>query len=266
MNSLIKLFALNKGNSERKFEIQNAGNESTIYLYDNIVSDDMTAEWWGGVSATSFVKEINNIKADVVHLRINCAGGDVFAGRAMEQAIRQHKSKFVAHIDGYAASAASYVALACDEVQIAKGGFFMIHKAWTLAMGNADDMMKSAELLEKIDGSLAKTYIDETGQSEEDIKNWMKAETWFDADESVKYGFADSIMESKAKASWDLSAYEKAPKIEQKEEKEQPKEEEIEQKPVETEEKPEQEDTFLAESHRDRQLQRIRMLKHARIG
>lgn len=217
MNNLIKLFALNKQNSERKFEVKASAEETTIYLYDTIVSDDLTAEWWGGVSPQAFAKALNAITTPIVNLRINCPGGDVFAGRAMDQAIRQHKSTFIAHIDGYAASAASYVALACDEVEIAKGGFFMIHNAWTFAYGNADDLLKTADLLNKIDNSLVATYQDETSQDEQQIKDWMTAETWFNADESLQFGFADRIAEnvakSKAKAQtqWDLTAYSKAP-------------------------------------------------------
>lgn len=207
MNQLNKLLADNRGRGLFKAEAN--GNEATLYLYDVIVSDD----YYGGVGAQNFVKELNNIKADTIHLRINSPGGDVFAARAMEQAIREHSSKIVAHIDGYAASAASYLALAADEVVIAKGGFFMIHKAWTVAFGNADDLLNTAALLDKIDTSLVQTYAQETGQDTEQIGAWMAAETWFDADESVSLGFADSIAESAPKntSHWNLSAYAAAP-------------------------------------------------------
>lgn len=217
MNPLLKLMALNKG-VERRFEIKaDAQNgEVTIYLYDMIVADDLTAEWYGGVSAVAFIRELKGITAPVIHLRINSPGGDVFAARVMEQAIREHASKVIAHIDGYAASAASYLALACDEVVIAKGGFFMIHKAWTIAAGNENDFISTATLLGKIDESLVTSYADETGQKPEQLREWMAAETWFNADESIQYGFADSIAEAapKASATWNLSAYEKAPKPE----------------------------------------------------
>lgn len=217
MNPLLKLMALNKG-VERRFEVKaDAQNgEVTIYLYDMIVGDDLTAEWYGGVSAVAFIRELKAITAPVIHLRINSPGGDVFAARVMEQAIREHASKVIAHIDGYAASAASYLALACDEVVMAKGGFFMIHKAWTIAAGNEHDFTSTATLLGKIDESLVTSYADETGQKPEQLREWMAAETWFNAEESIQYGFADSIAEAapKACATWNLSAYEKAPKPE----------------------------------------------------
>ncbi len=204
---LHKLLADNRGRG--MFKAEASGNEATIYLYDVIVADD----YWGGVGAQSFVKELNSISADTIHLRINCPGGDVFAARAMEQAIREHGSKVIAHIDGYAASAASYMALAADEVVIAPGGFFMIHKAWTVAFGNSNDLLDTAALLDKIDGSLVDTYARETGNDKAQIADWMAAETWFTAEEAVQFGFADSIAEAspRASASWNLSAYSGAP-------------------------------------------------------
>lgn len=214
MKQLLKLLALNKA-APRRFEIvkAEAGNEATVYLYDVIVGTDEEAAWWGGVSAQSFVKEIRGLEADVIHLRINSPGGDVFAARAMEQALREHTAKIITHIDGYAASAASYLALAGDEVEIASGGFFMIHKAWTYAYGNADDLTTTAGLLEKIDESLVATYATETGQDAEQLREWMRAETWLNSDEAVQYGFADRIATGAVKDStaWDLSAYERAP-------------------------------------------------------
>lgn len=214
MKQLLKLLALNKA-AQRKFEVVKAetdGQPNTIYLYDAIVATDEEAAWWGGVSAQSFVKELRGITGDI-NLRINSPGGDVFAARAMEQALREHNGKVVTYIDGYAASAASYLALAADEVHIAAGGFFMIHKAWTFAYGNANDLTSTAALLEKIDESLVGTYATETGQDAQQLRDWMAAETWFNAEEAVQYGFADSIATGAVKdsAQWDLSAYDKAP-------------------------------------------------------
>jgi len=189
--------------------------EATLYLYDVIVDDP----FWGGVGAEDFVMALAeaSISADTIHLRINCPGGDVFAARAMEAAVRGCSKKVVAHVDGYAASAASYLALACDEVEIAPGAFFMIHKAWTLAMGNCDDLAATSALLAKIDTTLVKSYVAETGQTPKAIKDMMAAETWMTAEEAVALGFADRIMEdapkdkASAKATWNLAAYQNAP-------------------------------------------------------
>lgn len=215
MHPLQKLMIANRKRGFFRAEAAEGADEATIYLYDQIVSDELTAEWWGGVAPQTFVKELLAIDAPVIHLRINSPGGDVFAGRVMEQAIREHKSKVIAHIDGYAASAASYVALAADEVVIAPGGMFMIHKAWSIGYGNSDDLLQLASLLDKIDGTLADTYVRETKNERQQILDWMLAETWFTADEAIAHGFADRISESekaKAQVRFDLSAYAHAPK------------------------------------------------------
>lgn len=208
MNHLLKLLADNRGRGFVRAE--KSAEEATLYIYDAIVSDD----YWGGVSAIAIVKELVALDAPVIHLRINSPGGDVFAARAIEQAVREHKSRVIAHIDGYAASAASYLALAADEVHIAQGGFFMIHKAWTFAMGNADDLMETAALLEKVDESLVGTYASETGADPDQIREWMRAETWFSADEAVEHGFADKIADGSPSAAteWNLAAYANAPR------------------------------------------------------
>lgn len=208
---LLKLLADNRGKG--LFKAESNGDEATVYLYDVIVIDD----FWGGVSALSFAKELAGISAPVINLRINSPGGDVFAARAMETAIREHKSTIISHIDGEAASAATYVAIAADTVRIAEGGFFMIHKAWSIALGNADDMLQMAALLEKVDESLVTTYANRTNQNPDDIRDWMANETWFSAQEALDSGFVDEIVKAEIKNQhrWDLSAYSRPPKISQ---------------------------------------------------
>lgn len=185
------------------------GPEATVYLYDAI-------DAYYGVNAESFVKDFNAITAPTIHLRINSPGGDVFDGRAIATAISQHPSNVIAHVDGLAASAASYVAIAADSVEMAPGAFMMIHKAWTLAFGNSDDLLQTAALLEKIDGSLAADYAKKTGKSASQIQEWMSAETWFTADEAVEQGFADSVAKEDdpecVENAWDLSVFANAPK------------------------------------------------------
>jgi ATP-dependent Clp protease protease subunit len=210
-NRILQLLNENR-QAPRRFGIEASteGDEVTLYLYDVIVSDD----YWGGVSATSFVKELAGITAGTIHLRINSPGGDVFGARAMEAAIRGHSARVVAHIDGLAASAASFLAMAADEIEISEGGFFMIHKAWTIGVGNADDMRGQADLLDKIDASLVNTYAKRTGKDAEEISAWMAAETWFNSEEALANGFADRLAQpaEKAQASaWNLGAYTNAP-------------------------------------------------------
>lgn len=217
-NGLFALLAANKGRGQ--FHAQATGqDEATIWLYDTIVSDD----YWGGISALSLGKALAEHRdKSTIHLRINSPGGDVFAGRAMETLLAEHPAKIVTHIDGYAASAASYVALAGADRIISPGGMVMIHKAWTLAWGNADDIRKTAALLDQIDTTLVSTYQAKTGQTEAQIRDWLTAETWFDANEAVQYGFATAIAgdaspdqpeddDAANTSTWDFGAYQRPP-------------------------------------------------------
>lgn len=249
-NRLNKLYADNRKAAARKFEVvaKADSSEVDIFLYDHIVSSEEEAEWWGGVAPESFVKAVYAVDpSHTINLRVNSPGGSVFAARAMEQALRAHKGKVVVHIDGLAASAATFVSMAGDEIVMSKGAMFMIHKAWTGMWGNAEDLRKEADLLDKIDGTLAETYADKTGKDIAAITEWMAAETWFTAQEALDAGFATSIAEAEAKAlAWDLSAYSNAPKAERQTQPE----------PAPT---PEPEPT-ASDEHRDRQQQRIRVL------
>lgn len=215
MNNLRKLYADNRRQPERRFEVRASADAAEVFLYDAIVADTLEAEWFGGVAPEPFVKELRAITASTINLRINSPGGSVFAGRAIEQALRDHPAKVVAHIDGVAASAAAFVAMGADEVVMGKGALMMIHKAWSLAYGNADDLVSAAALLEKIDSTQVQTFVDRTGQSAEQVSQWLAAETWFTADEAVAAGFADRVAEAapKAQARWDLSAYANAPQL-----------------------------------------------------
>jgi len=209
MRDRIRALQNKAGAPAARFEVKNDADskEATIYLYDII-----DAYW--GVSAVDFVKEISGISAETIHLRINSPGGDVFEARAMATALRAHKAKVVAHIDGLAASSASWLALAADEVEISQGAFYMIHRSWSFAMGNAADLRKTADLLEKVDGELIAEYSRESGKDVEQVTAWIDAETWFTADEAVEHGFADRLAPAapKDQATWDVSGFAHAPK------------------------------------------------------
>lgn len=241
MSKLMTLLAKNRRQGRpRAFDAQ--GDDVTIYIYDSIVPDDETADWWGGVSAQSLVPQIRAIRGGTVHLRINSPGGDVFAAQAIVAAIRDTGAKVIAHIDGYAASAATVIAAAADEVEMSDGAMYMIHCAWTIAIGNSADLAATSALLDKTDGVIAGQYAKRSGKSVDDMKALMSAETWFTAEEAVEIGLADRIAETaeKVQASWDLSAYANAPK-------------------PQASQPPENVDAITAE-HRERQRQRLRMM------
>ncbi|MFC5423035.1 head maturation protease, ClpP-related [Bosea eneae] len=206
MNRLLNLLR----NNARRGEFRAEGN--TLYIYDVIVASDADAEWFGGVSAERIVKAIAGMSGEIA-LRLNSPGGDVFAARAIMAAMAAHGGQITAYVDGYAASAASIIAAAAGKVVMADGSFLMIHKAWTLAIGNADDMLATATLLEKIDGTIADTYAARAGESRDHYAALMAAETWFTAQEAVDEGLADEIASQapKSAARWDLSAYQSAP-------------------------------------------------------
>ena len=221
MAQLYQLYALNR-TANRRFEVvTNAANtdEATIYLYDMIVSTDDEADWWGGVSPMNFIKELANITANTIRLRINSPGGDVFAARCIEQAIVESGKTVIAHIDGLCASAATYIALACSKVMMGEGSLFMIHNAWTMAWGDKNDLTKTATLLNKIDGTLANGYAKKTGKDTADIAALMDAETWFTAQEALDYGFIDEVSTTETAKNtaqqaknWQLNVYKNAPK------------------------------------------------------
>lgn len=218
MNPLLRLYAANRKKGSFRAEKDNNGQQDTIYLYDMIVADDSEAEFWGGVSPGQFSRTLAGMTAPVIHLRVNSPGGSVFAARAIEQSLREHPSRIIAHIDGYAASAASNLIMAADERIAAPGSFVMIHKGWTVAWGNSDDMLHVAGLLEQIDAAQVKTYAAVTEHDPDEIAAWMKAETWFEADRAAELGFVDSVASSKkaeatAQANWDLSAYAASPRM-----------------------------------------------------
>lgn len=191
-----------------KYRIENKANESTVYIYDEI--------GWFGVTAEAFIKDLNKIEAKTINIRLNTPGGSVFDGTAIFNAIKQHKSKTVTYIDGLAASIGSIIALASDEVRMAKNAFFMLHEAWSIVIGNASTMREEADLLDKVDGVISQTYMDKTGKDKKEIKALMSKETWLTAKEAKEMGFIDVIEDDsddeKARASlFDLSVFANVP-------------------------------------------------------
>ncbi len=169
------------------------GDRAEVYLYGAIGQN-----WFGdGTSAKEFAQELKKLdNAKTIDLRINSEGGDVFAGKAMYSLLQQHKANIVVHIDGLAASAASYVAMAGDEIEISEGAFVMIHDAYSGVVGRASDMRQMADLLDATNSSIVDTYTARTKQPADKIKTWMNAEKWFDGKDAVKNGFADRIVEN----------------------------------------------------------------------
>jgi ATP-dependent protease ClpP protease subunit len=218
MNQLLTLLAKNRGRptsqTSRIVRTENNPDETAIYLYDTIVSDDISAEFLGGVSAQTLVPQIRSIKTGTIRLYINSGGGDVFAGQAIAQAVRDTGVPVIAQIDALAASAATLPAMVADKIEIASSAFMMIHNAWTLAIGNGSELRSTAELLDKVDLSIAQMYSKRMKTSLDNVLQMMADETWLSADEAVAAGLADGVCSDKNIAcQWDLSAYAHAPQL-----------------------------------------------------
>lgn len=213
MNKLLQLLQANaRSDQAPAIRADASGDVGHVYVYDVIDSN------WGA-SATALVDALAGMKGKPIALHINSPGGDVFEARAMVSAIRAHGAPVTTYIDGLAASAATYLALAGDEVHITDGGMFMVHNSWTLAWGNKTELRSTAELLDKIDGTIASDYMRKTKASAEQVTQWMDAETWFTAQEAMDAGFVDSIDGGadapSAMNRWNLSAYANAPKLDE---------------------------------------------------
>lgn len=162
-----------------------------IMLYDEIGSY--------GISAKAFVTALAQAGAGPVKVRINSPGGDVFDGMAMYNALKAHPGGVTCVVDGLAASAASFIALAGDSLEMGSASTLMVHNAWSMAFGNKNDMRATADVLDKIDGQINAMYAAKTGGDPADIAAMMDSETWMTADEAVAAKFCDAITTPPAK-------------------------------------------------------------------
>lgn len=205
MQQRSQLEIVNMTTPREKLRIVNAADIATIYLYDMIGG-------WDGVQAGDFVQALNALDAKHINLRINSPGGSVFDGRAMATAIKAHPATVTAYVDGIAASAASWIAIAADSVVMADGSFLMIHNAQAGVLGDRHSMLDMAGVLEQLDNSFISDYAAKTGKTAAEIGAWMDAETWFSAQQAVDLGFADKVETGKqASNHWNLTAYRNAP-------------------------------------------------------
>lgn len=174
-----------------------------ILIYDDIVADGS----FGGITAKDFRTMLSDFDDDVeISVRINSDGGEVTNALSIYRALAEHPARVVAHVDGIAASSASVILMAADSRRISESAFVMIHNPRSFEVGEAADLRKMADLLDQFRDQILGIYAARTGQSRERVQQWMDAETWFDADESLANGFADEITANKAVAAkWDLS-------------------------------------------------------------
>ena len=194
MNKIYNSVHQLKPTSVNGYRVVNRGKDSAeIYLYGAIGAD-----WFGdGVTAKQFADDLKAIgPVKNIDLRINSEGGSVFDGKAMYSLLNEHPAKITVHIDGLAASAASFIAMAGDTIEIAEGGFVMIHNAFMLAMGDAREMRRSADMLDTVNQTIIDVYAARTKADRASITKMMDDETWMTGAEAVKNGFADKMVEN----------------------------------------------------------------------
>lgn len=171
-----------------------SSTDNTISIYDSIGEN-----WEGtGVTARRISGALRSIGEKDVVVNINSPGGDFFEGVAIYNLLREHKGKVTVQVMGLAASAASVIAMAGDEILMGEGSFLMIHNAWAVAVGNRHDMADAAKLLEPFDAAMASVYAARSGISAAEAGRMMDDETWIGASQAVEDGFADGLLDSAA--------------------------------------------------------------------
>lgn len=170
-----------------------ARGQVEIFLYDEI------GGW--GITAQQFARDLRDAgDVSLITLRIHSPGGDVFEGMAIYNLLKSHPARVEAHIDGLAASMGSVVAMAADIIYMPENAMMMIHSPWGIMGGDAEEMRRYADLLDKVEDALIQAYVAKTGKTADDIKALLKQETWMNGREAVEAGFADQITEPLAAA------------------------------------------------------------------
>lgn len=167
-----------------------AAKTAEVYLYEDIGDG-----WYGGVSAKAFSDTLRGLgDLNQIDVRINSFGGDVFAGLAIYRLLVDHKANVTTYVDGIAASIASVIAMAGNQIEISESAQMMIHNAWTITIGDDFAHEEQAARLAMTSSALADIYAQRSGTDIEKVRKWMKDETSFTSAEAIDAGFADKVM------------------------------------------------------------------------
>ena len=164
---------------------------------DNSISifDVIGADYWGdGVTASRIAGALRSLGGADVTVNINSPGGDMFEGLEIYNLLREYEGRVTVKVLGLAASAASVIAMAGDDVQIGRGAFLMIHNCWVYAMGNRHDLAQIAADMEPFDKAMSDIYQARSGLDAETIEKMMDGETYIGGSDAVAKGFADSLL------------------------------------------------------------------------
>lgn len=181
---------------ERFYQLVNQSDqEATLYIYGDITS----IKWFeNDVCVYDLAKEIGELNGKKLNVRINSYGGEVAEGLAIYNLLRSYGGEVATICDGFACSAASVVFMAGKQRIMPKSSLLLIHNAWTRASGDANDLRKAADDLEKITQPSVDIYTSVSNLSEEEIRKMMDEETWISADEALSYGFATEVTDEEA--------------------------------------------------------------------
>ena len=172
--------------------VKNDDKNAELMLYG-----DIAESFWGDtISAKEVTEYLADLDVENINVYINSNGGVVDTAIAINNALRRHKAKVTVNIDGIAASAATLITCAGDTVRMPKNALFMIHNPSTIAMGDSEEMRKQAEVLEKYKNSITETYLQKVNIDKEKLSELMDSESWLSAEEALKYGFIDEIIEN----------------------------------------------------------------------
>ena len=191
------------------FKFENRGsNKAEIFIYD-----DIGEGWFGGITSKQFADEIKKLgNVSEINVRINSQGGSVFDGVAIYNTLASHPAKITVDIDSACLSIASVIAMAGDEINMARNASFMIHEPHGIFAGDSEGLRKQADLLDMVRGQLLDTYAVNRKIDEDQLSDWMKAETWFTASEALEAGFIDNVTgEMQIAAHVDKTRFKNAP-------------------------------------------------------
>lgn len=180
--------------SKKYFQLTQNNNEVDIQIYGDITSWD----WFeSDVSSYTLSKQIEGLECDVINVYINSYGGEVAEGLAIYNQLKRHKAKVKTICDGFACSAASVVFMAGDERVMSTASLLMIHNAWSWTSGNANDLRKQADDLDKITQASINAYMQEVNVTEEELKQMLDDETWITPQEALDMEFITTIVNEK---------------------------------------------------------------------
>lgn len=170
-----------------------AGSDNSVISIMDYIGQDFFGT---GVTANRVAGALRAIGNKPVTVEINSPGGDYFEGLAIYNVLREHSKDVIVKVLGMAASAASIVAMAGDEIMVARAGFIMIHNVWSVVVGDKGDMREAADFLEPLDAVMADLYSARSGISTKEIAKMLDAETWIGGSDAVDMGMADSLLPS----------------------------------------------------------------------